>query len=229
VIISHQFKFVFVKTRKTASTSIEIALSQFVGKDGVITPIDPTDESIRVDLGFRGPQNVEIPLRPYSLPIRVERFLRGKPALYYNHMPARTIRLSVSRSVWKTYYRFCFERNPWDKAVSLYYWRTQHVHPRPSLLTFLRSTPRADLSNWNTYTIGDRLALDRVYRYEDLEAELQNLRQTLNLPAPLQLPYTKDYSRVDRRPYQAFMGREEREIVARACAREIDLLGYTFD
>ena len=56
-----------------------------------------------------------------------------------------------------------------------------------------------------------------------------NLRQTLNLAAPLQLPYTKDYSRVDRRPYQAFMGREEREIVARACAREIDLLGYTFD
>jgi hypothetical protein len=39
MIISHEHKFIFVKTRKTAGTSIEIALSKFCGPDDVICPI----------------------------------------------------------------------------------------------------------------------------------------------------------------------------------------------
>ncbi|MEL6382956.1 MAG: chondroitin 4-O-sulfotransferase, partial [Cyanobacteria bacterium J06626_18] len=31
MIISHEYKFIFLKTRKTAGTSIEIALSKFCG------------------------------------------------------------------------------------------------------------------------------------------------------------------------------------------------------
>jgi hypothetical protein len=113
--------------------------------------------------------------------------------------------------------------------MSLYYWRTQHVRPRPPLLTFLRSLLRIELSNWNTYTIDGRLAVDRIVRYENLKPELADVCRTLGLPTDLQLPRAKNYSRKDRRPYQDVMGPEERELVARACAREIALFGYTFD
>jgi hypothetical protein len=228
VIISHQYRFIFIKTRKTASTSVEIALSQFVGQEGVITTIDPTDEAVRADLGFRGPQNLEIPLGRYTLRNWAERLGRGKRALYYNHMPAREIRATVGRRIWKRYYRFCFERNPWDRALSLYYWRTQHIRPRPSLLDFLHSVPKADLSNWNKYTIWGKPAVDRICLYESLQREMESLRRTLGLPSRFQVPHTKHLSRADRRPYQAVMGPEEREIVAGVCAREIALLGYTF-
>jgi hypothetical protein len=229
VIVCHKYKFIFVKTYKTASTSIEIALSQFLGERGIITTIDPTDEKVRAELGFRGPQNEEIPLHRYTLRNWGDRVRRGKRALYYNHMPAREIRATLGRRMWNEYYRFCFERNPWDRALSLYYWKTQHVHPRPSLLAFLRSDDRERLSNTSLYTIQGKLAVDRVCLYENLEAELAIIRQGLGLPNRIELPHTKTYSRKDRRPYQAIIGQEEKEIVARACAREIARFGYTFD
>ena len=39
MIISHKHRFIFIKTRKTAGTSIEIFLSQFCDKDDILTPI----------------------------------------------------------------------------------------------------------------------------------------------------------------------------------------------
>ena len=229
MIISHEREFIYIKTRKTASTSVEIALSRYVGERGVITPIDPMDEAIRAGLGLRGPQNEGIPLRLYTLRHWARRLRRREWARYYNHMPAYQVRETVRRSTWQSYYRFCLERNPWDKAMSLYYWRTQHIRPRPPLLTFLRSLMRTELSDWEMYTIDGQLAVDRVCRYENLESELADLRRTLGLPVDLELPHAKSQSRTDHRPYQVLMGRKEREIVARACAREIALLGYTFD
>jgi hypothetical protein len=228
VLVSHQHRFIFVKTRKTAGTSIEIALSQFLGAEDVITWIDPQDEAIRLGLGYRGPQNQEIPLARCTLRQWGERLLRGKRAYYYNHMPAREMRVALGRETWRSYYRFCFERNPWDRALSLYYWRTQHADPRPPLCDFLRSVEREALSNYFLYTIKGRLAVDHLGRYEDLEAEMEKLRHTLGLPAEIRLPRAKSYSRSDRRPYQEMMDAESRELIARACAKEIALLGYTF-
>ena len=47
MIISHAHKFIFLKTKKTAGTSIELALSQLCGPDDVIPPITESDETLR--------------------------------------------------------------------------------------------------------------------------------------------------------------------------------------
>ena len=41
MIISHARSFIFIKTRKTAGTSVEVYLSQHCGPEDVITPIQP--------------------------------------------------------------------------------------------------------------------------------------------------------------------------------------------
>ena len=56
MIISHQWKFVFIKGVKVAGTSLEMALSSICGPDDIITPITPVDEIARLKLG-RGAQN----------------------------------------------------------------------------------------------------------------------------------------------------------------------------
>ena len=65
MIVSHKYKFIFLKTRKTVGTSIEIALSRFCGEQDIITPITPEDEKLRQELGIRRPQNFYIPFAKY--------------------------------------------------------------------------------------------------------------------------------------------------------------------
>ena len=48
MIVSHAKKFIFVKTRKTSGTSMEVSLSQVCGPDDIITPISFEDELVRL-------------------------------------------------------------------------------------------------------------------------------------------------------------------------------------
>ena len=85
MILSHEHRFIFLKTNKTAGTSIEIALSKFCGEKDVITPVVMEDEEIRSRLGYRGPQNYAAPLKDYRLRDLARLVVRRKrKARYYN-------------------------------------------------------------------------------------------------------------------------------------------------
>jgi hypothetical protein len=153
VIISHKYKFIFLKTRKTAGTSIEIALSRFCGDKDIITPISPEDENTRKGLGYRGPQNCNVPFGGYSLRDWVRLITRRRRRRYYNHISAGILRELIDREIWDSYFKFCFERNPWDKALSLYYWRIRNKEPKPSFGEFLKRVDKSHVSNFNIYAI----------------------------------------------------------------------------
>jgi len=57
MIFSELHNFLFLKGRKVASTSFEVALSKICGAEDIITPITPVDERQRIDLGYRHAQN----------------------------------------------------------------------------------------------------------------------------------------------------------------------------
>jgi hypothetical protein len=231
MIISHEHKFIFLKTRKTAGTSVEIALSGFCGERDVITPISPADEALRQKLSHRGPQNFRV-LSKYApkdrSPLSTKKRMRQKQIGYYNHMSAEEIRATIGTTIWDEYFKFCFERNPWDKAISRYFHGTRKGEPRPSLLEFLRSEDPNKLSNFGIYSIDGDLAVDHVGLYENLDSELERIVALLNLPEKISLPRAKATFRKDRRHYRDVMGPEERSMIERVCAREIARFGYSF-
>lgn len=229
MIINHRYRFIFVKTRKTAGTSIEIALSGFCGDDDVVTPLASDDESLRTELGLPGPRNH-----------------LGRDGLlrFRNHMAAEDIRTAVGPDIWDAYHTFAIERNPWDKAISMYYWKSRDgrrrsvAHsPRKPLADFLRIRERQIMagkrpnlfSNFPIYSIAGTPAIDHIGRYEDLTGELSRITETLGLPRPITLQAAKSGHRTDRRPYQEVMGPDERAVIERLCAREIDHFGYRFE
>lgn len=227
-IISHQHKFIFIKTRKTAGTSVEIALSRYCGPNDVITPISGSDEAKRLELGYAGPQNHIVPFSRYGLKDWGRLLLRRKRMSFRNHMWAYDIKRMVGPDVWNSYYKFCFERNPWDKAISGYYWASRKKTENRDLEDFMLQGGFQDYRSYDQYTIDGECVVDDIYRFEEMDDALQHIAERVGLPGPLELPVTKSATRKDRRPYYEVLSEEAADAISRGSAPEIELLSYRF-
>lgn len=228
MIVNHRYRFIFLKTKKTAGTSIEIALSRYCDAGDIVTKIGHRDEPKRQALGYQGPVNH---LEPFdgSLRARFDRWLHGPRHRYWNHMPASEVRAKVGEAVWSSYFKFCFERNPWDRAISQYHWQNRSKKRLPDFDSYLVEMERRGiLSNFDTYAIDGVIAVDRVYRFEEMQASLEDIVRRLQLPAPMVLPDAKRNVRRDKRPYQEAYSERGRKYVETVCAREIREFGYVF-
>jgi Sulfotransferase family len=216
VILSHQYRFIYIRCRKTASTSIELALSRICGPDDILSSmLRRSHEDLRRQLGSRGPQHDRNP---------------DGTARFYSHMSAAEVRVLVGERVWNSYYKWCVERNPWDKVVSHYYSRHRNPATRPPLVTFLESGSAHRAVNFRLYTIGAEVTVDHIARYEELPAELDRIAALLNLPAgAMELPRANGGFRPERQHYSQLYTPEERDFVAELFADEIALHGYRYD
>lgn len=227
MIISHKHKFIFVKTPKTAGTSVEIALSKYCGPEDVLSCLIRKDENMRRELGYPGAQNFRLPLYRYTAGDTV-RCLRKRKALhFFNHARALFIRNHVDAETWDNYYKFSFERNPWDKLISMYYW-IHKEDPRPSILEYVKSTEFKNFRtrSWNMYTDDSKVIVDKVFRYDQIPQALAEIQQKIGLDELPILPLTKNTQRKDKRPYREILSEECREIVTDLFDQEIDLLGF---
>lgn len=228
MIISHKYKFIFIKTEKTAGTSIEIALSRYCGNNDIITPVSREDESIRKKLGCRPPQNCFAPLSSYNLKnIRDLIFKRKRKLKYYNHLHAKNIKNMIGDDIWNSYFKFCFERNPWDKVISHYYWCYKN-EPRPSITEFITSKKVRNLkqNGYGAYTINGEVAVDRICRFENIKDELEQVRIHLGIPEPINLPNAKTKYRKDKRSYKEILSDTDKNLISEIFNEEIKLLGY---
>jgi hypothetical protein len=199
MILNHQYRFIFIKTRKTAGTSIEVALSRFCGPRDVITPISPKDEDLRRELGFRGPQNYQLG-GIAGLISRLRREPEKNRRVFHNHIHAHKVRDRVPADVWSSYYKICFERNPWDKVISAY-WFKHKDGSREGLTRFIMEGEAAIFSDWERYTDQQgNLIVDHVAHYESLTDELAAFSEKVGLPG-IELPRAKGAIRKDRRHY----------------------------
>lgn len=231
MIICHKYKFIFLKTNKTAGTSIEIALSRICGSDDVITPISAEDEVLRQSLGARGPQHYFAPILDYSLGDWKRTICKGeRKKRFYSHMSACEIKALLAPEIWCNYYKFCFERNPWDRLISLYYWRNRRKVVMPSLSDYIDSGEmnRMKKRGREVYTIDGVPIVDRLCRYERLDEELDEVRRHLGIPESLELPRAKSSLRKDRRNFREILSADDAEKIRRMFWEEIDELGYTF-
>jgi hypothetical protein len=229
MILSHKYKFIFIKTAKTAGTSIEVFLSKHCGPSDVLTPIEPSVEGHqpRNYLGLINPIP-EILERPGKIFSALRHSITSREK-FYRHMPALDIRTRVPFDVWNNYFKFCVERNPWDKVLSHYYMHAAREGGSISLdeylargrfpINFFRYTDRA----------GKKIIVDRILRYENLLTDLGEVFSQLEIPfeGALGVQAKSEY-RTDRRPYQQVFSDEQRKLVERAFAKEIALHGYHF-
>lgn len=229
MIISHKHKFIFIKTVKTAGTSIEVFLSRHCGLDDILTPIHPPVEGhqARNCEGFVYPI-MDVFRQPFG-PVSDLRHPFRKRERFYNHMPAWLVRKHVSSEIWNTYFKFCVERNPWDKVLSHYHMNVTRKNGALTLDQYF-ATGKFPI-NYTRYTdhSGKKIIVDRVVRYENLITELAEVFGRLSVPFEGTLGVrAKSEYRADRTPYQQVFNEKQRRIVEKAFAPEIELHGYQF-
>ncbi len=229
MIISHKYRFIFIKTRKTAGTSIEIFLSRHCGEEDVVTPIRPpvAGHEPRNHQGLWNPLP-ELRSRDADRPRETLRQLVRRQR-FYNHIPARVLRHRIPADVWRDYFVFCVERNPWDKALSHYAMINERSGGHLSFDAYLAQGFFP--TDFDKYTDAEgRLLVDEVLRYESLNEELGRVFARLGAPFDGDLGVrAKSGYRSDRRPYQEVYDDQQREVIARAFAREIEMFGYRFE
>jgi hypothetical protein len=232
MIISHKHKFIFIKTKKTGGTAIEAALSELCGPQDVITPYREESEQDRKGLA---PQNFRIehelkPKRPLlrKLLMRPERYYHPSVG-FYEHMPAWRVRAYVGEEVWRSYFKFAFDRNPWDRQVSWYLYKTKSKRARPSFERFMTNRRRAYVDNYQLYTIEGTLAVDFLGRYERLEEDLSKALDLAGVARRVAVPRTNVTPNKDEgSDYRSFYAPKTQALVAAWYEPEIALLGYGF-
>jgi hypothetical protein len=229
VIISHEHRFIFVKTMKTAGTSVEVFLSTFCGPGDVVTPIHPPvpPHEPRNDRGWFNPLPEIVAARGHQARESLGTWRRRMR--FYNHIPAYAARARIGRAVWDDYFVFTIERNPWEKVLSHYAMLADLGYVR-SLDEYLARRPGLPL-NLPLYTDprNGRLLVDRVLRYESLDHDLGETCATLGLGWPGTLAVrAKSEHRVDRAPAADVFTDAQRDLVAKLFAAEIASHGYVF-
>ena len=102
MIVSNSKKFIFLKTRKTAGSSIQVALSTLLdSSQDIITGSNMKDNILN---------------ESSSAGWNMENFFTNHP-----HPPIDKVK-KWSRDKWKDYFKFAFIRNPFDIVISRYFW-----------------------------------------------------------------------------------------------------------
>jgi len=200
MLISHKYKFIFIKTAKTASTSIEVYLSQFLDESDIVTPFI-YDEPNHTPRNHKGRIRVLSDLLEIngsswlSLGNEAFRTLRDwrHNRLFYGHIPSWRIRARVGRKIWNNYYKFTVERNPWDKVISSYFYRKNLYGPDCLTLTdhiaFLANYKKSKcygvgVAPFNLPLYSDKkhaFLVDKVMSWEQLETELEEVMKTIGI------------------------------------------------
>lgn len=162
MIVLNEQKIIFLKPRKVAGTSFEIALSRYAQPLDVVTPITEKDEDIRAALGFSGPRN----------------YLDGDGKMIFkNHMSAAQINQKLGGDVWRGFKKISIVRNPFDVYVSLFFYHNGKEAELSEISNWYLEGKGANYlgANNRQYFIKSDLVIDRFLRYEFLKEDVLSL------------------------------------------------------
>lgn len=238
MLLSHQHKFIYLKTHKTGSTSAELALEPFCAPPGhqVLpnrsTPLI-TDYGI---VGARAPGAAVLEARHHD------------PDFFWHHMGARKIARKIGRKQFNAYRRVACVRNPFRRLLSQYLYKSvwlKGVEAPKSLQeaqagfrAYLFADPydrsnmeRVKRDNYLAF-IQDQMILTDFLRLESLEADLNTFLTSVGVENPnIRLEHERDNSG-KKRDWKLLDFFDSADMIDRAIEIDgwiFDLAGYSKD
>ncbi len=259
MILSHKHRYIFLHCRKTAGSSISVSLARDLGPDDLqLSGLKETHQAgiaytrrvMREALQLHdraGAKRIEDRLHLSGMLGSERRAERARKLIhrrykdilgdYPYHARASAI-ADAFPTEWREYRKFCVVRNPWNKVISDYHWRTRDTDQPPSFEQFVKAIRDGDRlggivpgepDNWPLYTIDDQIAVDAVIRFEDMQVQLNAVLSDLGVAWDGWLPRAKkrktDASGQQKR--DAVYTAELADIVGQLFQREAEAFGYS--
>ena len=212
MIVSHRHRFIFFAVPRTGSHAARTALQPFLG------PEDWQQEGLRT--GVRSP-------------------LPAIARIRHGHVTLRQVQRHLPEALWRTYFKFTFVRNPYDRFVSAcamlntrntgYAGNETAVMKR--MLTGLKGAvnaadfrklmlvrPQAGL----LVDEGGRIGMDFIGRYETLQDSFAEVCRRIGIPGQR----LAIVNATVHRPWEDFYDDELCRLVTRFYRRDFEMLGY---
>jgi len=207
MIISLKYNYIYMRPRKTGSSTIEVILYESLG---------PDDLFIKEDL------QVLAPIAKPGVVIPQNKRL-------VTHIKISDIRDIIRDDIWDRLYKFTSERHPYEKAVSYAYFkhRNRALRKHPEFEDWLDHAVRAgEYASFPVYSIDGRSVADDYIRLESIETDIRRVGMRVGFPVPDVVPVRRATERNDKRPAREILSVQQRDIVFEHCRPEFELLGY---
>lgn len=213
MIVSHSKKFIFLKTRKTAGSSIQVALSTECDPlQDIITGSNIKDEKLD---------------ESYSAGWNMDKFFTNHP-----HPPIEQVK-NYLNDKWENYFKFAFVRNPFDIAVSRYHWdvkgKGNQLTSKEGFKEWVKTYNKTSWQDeqWRYICIEGENELDFIGRYENLTQDYNLICDKIGISPP-KLGFQKSGFR-DKTHYSEYYDEESIEIVKQYFKKDLELFGYNFE
>ena len=179
MIISHRLKVIHIKLIKVAGSSFETALSKYCGPNDVLSRIHGPGMKLRETLGFPSAQNYE----PFMVRNRID------------HLDADKIKELIGPDIFDNYLKIAIIRNPYQKAISWYFWRKRGQklsEIKEDFEEFIASIYRKKRVKHNPMLdyyqihIDGKSVADFIIRYEHLNEDIKKLEEKIACPGLLE-------------------------------------------
>ena len=217
-MICHKYKCIFVHIPKTAGQSIEHVFLNLLGLSW--------EEREPLLLKFNYDKNLGPPRLAH---------LKAQEYLKYNY---------ISQSMFDSYFKFSFVRNPWSRIVSFYNYR--RYYQLFSFKHFVTKRLKNKISERDYWFIGPQyefimnhngdIIVDYIGRFENLKNDFNVICNALGLK-DVKLPHVnkareasfmRKFFRKSKRHYSEYYDKETKEIVENAYKKDIQIFNYSF-
>lgn len=214
MLISDKYKFIFLKSYKTAGTSAEIFFEQYCNPHLKENHFSTEKINKNYTIGFRREST-----RPVQLPI------------FFDHIPAYSLKKNIGKK-FDDYFKFSTIRNPFDMVVSSYFWsfnfysNTKRHFFKEYIETEIYSLAKRTK---DILYINNQIIINDFIRFENLINDLEKIRKKINLPEPIRkLKKYKSHNRPNNFHYRLFYDKKTRKLIEKYFEYYLNDFNYSF-
>jgi hypothetical protein len=224
MLISHKYKFIMLRSVKTASTSTLGYFQNFcMPENEVVKPtLEFTPEKVS-EVGIVGPRGVG----------NIENS-KWRPHITSRELKELLVTENLENPIWDNYYKFCNVRNPYNKAMSMYF----DQKFRKNIELFELDIERQEFETWvktsygsdfTIYTDNSKFCLDDTIRYENLFTDLERVCTKLGITwTPEDFPTFKTNRRPATVTASMLYTETAKTYIQDKCAVELSIFNYEF-